>query len=149
MLGLTPKQAQVLEVIIQQTRESGCPPTETRIKEVMQLTSVWRMLDAMREKGYLAQPFKAGAWVPLMTPEGCPLRLHLVEGDEPVLSSPKWPSDPRDQLRAVRSVIARHGIMSLAELCNVFPSAPKAQLQYVAALLAEVALVALPEPAET
>jgi hypothetical protein len=106
------------------------------------------MLDAMRQKGYLAQPFKAGAWVPLMTPEGRPLRLHLVEGDEPVLSSPKWPSDPRDQLRAVRSVIARHGIMSLAELGDAFPDAPKAQLQYVAALLAEVALVALPEPSQ-
>lgn len=77
---ISPKQIKLLEAVIEETRKVGCPPPEKRIKELMGGdTNTWVVLSVLRERGYIAQPYASGPWVPLMDPLGTRFRLALLE----------------------------------------------------------------------
>lgn len=80
MRGLSDRQRKVLDAIIRDTHENGTPPTQGRITEITGLPSPHQVLKALAEKGYIKQPYPAGAWVPLLDLSGQPLRMVLEKG---------------------------------------------------------------------
>jgi hypothetical protein len=84
---LTKKQAQVLGVIINETRRVGCPPNMRTVEEHLGDPNIWRVVMSLQKWGYIAQPFPAGAWIPLQDAEGRSMRLELVTIDESPTSS--------------------------------------------------------------
>jgi len=79
--ALAKRQRDVLEAIIKDTRDQGVAPTQGRITEITGLPSPWIVLDALAKKGYVRQPYPAGAWIPIRDLDGTPLRLVLERGE--------------------------------------------------------------------
>ena len=82
MRGLARRQREVLEAIIADIRATGYPPSQGRVAEITGLPSPWIVLDALAKKGYVRQPYPAGAWIPIRDLDGTPLRLELVRGED-------------------------------------------------------------------
>ncbi len=78
---LTRRQADVLRLIIKDTRERGYPPQFSRLRDLTGNAGVHMIADRIRDRGYLKQLEPGGPYVPTHTPDGTPLRLELVEGE--------------------------------------------------------------------
>lgn len=82
MQGPTKRQREILAKIIEDTRAQGVAPTQNRVAEITGIASPWIFLDALAKKGYVRQPYPAGAWIPIRDLDGAPLRLELVRGED-------------------------------------------------------------------
>lgn len=76
---LTPHQHHALTLIIEDMRSTGVAPTQTRLQSLLGRGDAYYVLAALRDKGYVVQPYAASGWVPLKSPDGHRLRVQIIQ----------------------------------------------------------------------
>ena len=81
MVGLTARQAQVLEAIIGHIEDHHAPPTLSWLCEAVGIRSTNGMSDhvrALERKGYIARTYGTWGMKVLRFPDGAPLKITIT-----------------------------------------------------------------------
>jgi len=70
---LTTLERRTLQAVLDDARQFGVPPTLERIAKLVDTARPAQVLASLVRKGYLRQPYKGGAYIPLCGIDGSPV----------------------------------------------------------------------------